>query len=72
MPDFAFPPNELWAKGWHAGRHAWFRARVIKLRSTFPRIHVEFTTDETGNSHALALPELSAYVHAADVRPCDW
>jgi len=72
VPDFAFPPNELWAKGWHAGRHAWFQARVIKLRPNFPRIHVEFTADEDGNTHALALPELSAYVHAADVRPRDW
>jgi hypothetical protein len=72
VPDFAFPPNELWAKGWHAGRHAWFRARVIKLRPKFPRIHVEFIADEGGNTNALALPELSAYVHAADVRPRDW
>lgn len=72
VPDFAFPPNELWAKGWHAGRHAWFQARVIKLRPKFPRIHVEFAADEEGNTNALALPELSAYVHAADVRPRDW
>ena len=72
VPEFALPPNELWAKGWHAGRHSWFKAHVVKLRTKFPRIHVAFDEDEAGNTHALALPELSAYVHAADVQPRDW
>jgi hypothetical protein len=71
VPAYAFPGGPLWAKGWHAGRHSWFKARVVKLRATFPRIHVEFEEDEHGNTNALALPELSAYVHAADVRPMD-
>ena len=72
VPNWAMPPNELWAKGFHAGKHAWFKAHVVKLRTQFPRIHVAFDSDEHGNTHALALPELSAYIHAADVRERDW
>ena len=62
------PPNIVWARGWHAGAHKWFRARVVQLRRAFPRIHVAFEEDEHGNSHKHALPELDAYLHAADVR----
>ena len=72
IPGYALPPNLLWAKGWHAGEHAWFKARVVKLRVKFPRIHVKFLEDEHGSTHPLALPELDAYLHAADVRERDW
>ena len=72
VPEFAFPSNQVWAKGWHAGKHAWFKARVVKLRVKFPRIHVKFLEDEHRNTHPLALPELDAYLHAADVRERDW
>ena len=72
VPGWAFPPLKVWAKGWHAGKHAWFKARVVKLRTQFPRIHVAFEEDEHGNTNTLALPELDAYLHAADVRARDW
>ena len=68
VPAFAMPPNRVWARGWHAGTHKWFKARVVKLRRAFPRIHVTFDADEQGNTHKHALPELDAYLHAADVR----
>ena len=55
--------------GWHAGIKKWFTARVVKVRSAFPKIHVRFVADEAGNTHALALPELDAYLHAGDVAP---
>ena len=63
------PGNRVWAKGWYAGQHAWFQAKVLKLRVGFPRIHVAFEADAAGNTSRLALPELSAYVHADDVAP---
>ena len=46
--------------------------RVAKLRTAFPRIHVVYVADERGNANGLALPELSAYLCAADVRERDW
>ena len=45
-----------------------FSLRVAKLRTTFPRIHVAFEEDAQGRTHKHALPELDAYLHAADVR----
>ena len=72
VPEFAMPTNRVWARGWHAGVHKWFKARVVKLRRSVPRIHIAFEADEHGNSHKHALPELDAYVHGADVRPADW
>jgi hypothetical protein len=72
VPAFATPGNELWAKGWHAGAHKWYQAKVVKLRASFPRIVVKYLADDAGNSHRLALPELDAYLHAGDVRERDW
>jgi integrase len=72
VPAFATPGNELWAKGWHAGAHKWYKAKVVKLRASFPRIVVKYLADDAGNSHRLALPELDAYLHAGDVRERDW
>ena len=72
VPAFATPGNELWAKGWHAGAHKWYKAQVVKLRVNFPRIVVKYLADDAGNSHRLALPELDAYLHAGDVRERDW
>ena len=68
VPQFAMPGNRVWARGWHGGAHKWFKARVVALRVRFPRIHVAFEEDEHGSAHKLALPELDAYVCAADVR----
>lgn len=62
------PGSIVWAKGYHAGVHKWFKARVKKLRVQFPRIVVAYISDEAGNTNRLALPELDAYLHAADVR----
>ena len=71
IPAFALPPNRVWARGFYAGSHAWFKARVIKLRANFPRIHVQFEEDADGNKSKLALPELSAYLHAGEVAALD-
>ncbi|MDC0525420.1 hypothetical protein OAO87_00380 [bacterium] len=69
VPDFAMPGNSVWAKGWYASAHTWFKARVIKLRVSHPRIHVRYEEDANGSTHALSLPELDAYLYPADVAP---
>ena len=69
VPDFVTVGARINAMGWHAGVKKWFAARVIKIRKAFPKIHVRFENDEAGNTHALALPELDAYLHAGDVAP---
>jgi hypothetical protein len=70
VPAFALPGgDQIFCWGLHAGVRKRFRARVIKLRATFPRIVVRFeaTEDGTGTS-ALELPEMqSAYVTMADI-----
>ena len=43
--------------------------RDKEIRKAFPKIHVRFVADEAGNTHALALPELDAYLHAGDIAP---
>ena len=51
--------------GWHGGSHKFFTARVLEIRARFPRIVVEFTADDTGATHPIALPQPRiAYVHA--------
>ena len=72
VPDYAMPGNEVWARGWHAGAHGWFKARVLKLRSGFPRIVVHYFEDDQGSTNRLALPELDAYLHAGDIMSRDW
>ena len=34
----------------------WFRARLLRVRATYPQFFVEYIADLTGNSSALALP----------------
>ena len=72
MPHFALPGNRVWARGYHAGTRGWFKARVVKLRAGFPRIHVAYEANEQGETSKHALPDLSAYLHAADVKERDW
>ena len=72
MPAWAHPGAEVWARGYHAGRHAWFHARVLKLRATYPCIVVRYVSDADGNTHRHALPELDAYLGADAVREQDW
>ena len=45
------------------------KARVVKLRPRFPRIHVKYLADEHGATHALALPPVDAYLHAGQLAP---
>jgi len=70
VPAFAAVGAEVRALGWHGGTHRWFRARVVKLRPRFPKIHVKFLADaETGAAHPLALPLVDAYLHAGQLAP---
>ena len=69
MPEYVEEGARVQAMGWHAGTKKWFAARVVKIRKAFPKIHVRFVADEAGNTHALALPELDAYLHAGDIAP---
>lgn len=51
------------------GGRAWFRAKVVALRSRFPPIHVKYVATLEGATARLALPEpVTAYLHADDVR----
>ena len=51
------------------GSRAWFRAKVVALRSRYPPIHIKFTATLEGVTHRLALPEpVTAYVNADGVR----
>ena len=65
VPSWATVDATIRAIGWHGGTHKFFTARVLKIRSQFPRIVVEFIADESGCEHPIALPEpRTAYVHA--------
>ena len=69
VPEYAFPGARVICFGLHAGTKKKFRARVLKIRPTFPRIVVRFeaTEDGTGTS-AIELPEMRlAYVTMADI-----
>ena len=69
VPPFVVPGARVWAKALYVGQHAWFLARVIKVRATHPRIHVRFEEDAQGNTHKHALPEMDAYLFPADISP---
>ena len=69
VPSFVVPGARVWAKALYVGQHAWFLARVVKVRAQHPRIHVHFEEDAQGNTHKHALPELDAYLFPADVAP---
>lgn len=66
VPEYATVGATVRAIGWHGGTHKFFTARVLEIRTRFPKIVVEFIADETtGASHPIALPEpKTAYVHA--------
>ena len=72
VPAFALPGELVWAMGLHAGQRKRFKAEVISLRTQFPRIVVKYIATEDGVTAAIALPEMTAYLHAADVEPKDW
>ena len=73
VPAFALPgAGQIYCWGLHAGIRKRFKARVIKIRPTFPRIVVRFEATEDDGTSAIELPELStAYVTAADIEPMD-
>ena len=73
VPAYALPGEEVWATGLHAGVRERFRAKVVRLRKMFPRIVVEFTATEDGETNRHALPELrTAYVTMDQISPRDW
>ena len=70
VPAFALSGGgQIYCWGLHAGIKKKFRARVIKLRPTFPRIVVRFEATEDGSgTSAIELPEIkTAYVTMADI-----
>ena len=73
VPAYALPGGgEIYCWGLHAGMKKRFRARVVKLRPTFPRIVVRFVALEDGTVPAndLLLPEMkTAYVTMQDIAP---
>ena len=71
VPAYCLPgEGQIWAYGLHAGIRKRFKARVLKLRTAFPRIVVRYEEDEDGQSHSLALPEVkTAYLSADQVEP---
>lgn len=73
VPAHAMPGEQVWAMGLRAGSRMRFKAEVVSLRSTFPRIVVKYLETEDGETNPLALPELrTAYLHAGDVQARDW
>ena len=68
VPDFVTPGAHVWARGWFAGCGEWFKARVVKVRPNFPRVHVCYLQDSAGNGGALCLPPMDAYLCATDLR----
>ena len=52
------------------GRHAWFKAIVLRLRRKFPPVQVKFLATRAGETNRLALPvPRKAYVASTDVQP---
>ena len=51
------------------GGRAWFQAKVIKLRTLYPPIVIQYTATAEGVTHPLLLPTpRTAYVHRGDAR----
>ena len=70
VPAFAMPGGgEIYAYGLHAGVRKRFRAKVLRLRTQFPRIVVEYLSTEDGSgTNALELPEMrTAYLTTNDI-----
>ena len=68
VPAYATQGAQVWAWGLHAGVRKRFKARVNKLRASFPRIVVRYEETEAGETHPLSLPEMPvAFLTAADV-----
>jgi hypothetical protein len=70
VPAYALPGGgQIFCMGLHAGVRKKFRARVVSLRRTFPRIVVRYEATEDGSGTSrLELPELqTAYVTMADI-----
>ena len=52
------------------GKHAWFKAIVLRLRRKFPPVQVKFLATRAGETNRLALPvPRIAYVASTDVQP---
>ena len=67
VPPFCTVGAQVRAVGWHGGAKV-FLATVRAIRQRFPRIVVEYTADEHGVAHPLALPTPRvAYVHGGMV-----
>ena len=59
--------------GLHAGVRKRFKASVVKLNQTFPRIVVKYFATEDDNRTTIALPEVRvSSLHVDDVEPKDW
>ena len=72
IPAFCGIGSQVLALGSYAGARKFFLAQVVAHRTVFPRLHVKFLEDETGNKNILALPSpITAYVHAGEVKPLD-
>ena len=73
VPAFASPGAYLYAMGLRAGVRMRFRAKVLKIRPHFPRIVIEYTATEDGETGRHVLPEMkTAYLISRDVAPRDW
>ena len=66
VPAFATAGAQIWAMGLHAGVRKRFKARVLKLRTGYPRIHVRYEATEEDATDALLLPEMKEAYLAAD------
>ena len=72
VPAFANEGAQIWAMGLHAGVRKRFKARVLKVRARFPRLHVRYEANEEGATDALLLPEMKeAYLAADQVTPIE-
>ena len=69
IPAFAQPGSQVFANGLHAGIRKRFRATVLKIRTSWPRIVVRYDSTEDGlGTSAIELPEMkSAYLSMADI-----
>ena len=70
IPPFVIKGEMIKAVGYYAGAHKLFSAKVVAIRDKFPRIFVQFISDEDGNTLPLCLPDpKTAYVHGGMVEP---
>ena len=70
IPSFVIEGAMIKAVGYYACAHKLFSAKVVAIRDKFPRIVVQFISDEDGNTLPLCLPDpKTAYVHGGMVEP---